>query len=86
MHELASITSGRAPPSVQRPTLSASFAVMCSWPRRNPFELHGTPQQCPAASGGIQSGCPARADTSTSAAGSEPPSGEAKIRLMHAGR
>ena len=62
------------------------FAAMWLWPSLNPFELHGTPQQRPITSGGIQTGMPARAETSTSAAGSEPPSGAAKIRLMQAGK
>ena len=47
-------------------------------------------QQWPATSGGIHTGCPARAETSTSASGSASrPSGarrdRPKIRLMQAG-
>ena len=46
-----------------------------------PFELQGRPQQEPATSSGIQTGRPARRETSTSASTGEPP----KIRLVQEG-
>ncbi len=81
MQEAASITIGSAPSPLQRQSRSTiSFALLrCASP--NPFELQGSPQQLPATSSGIQTGSPARAETSTSAATGEP----AKIRLVQEG-
>ena len=70
VHELASTTSGRRPASVHRQALSTIRLATCSAPRRKPFDVHGVAQQWPPTSSGIQSGNPARAETSTSARGS----------------
>ena len=67
VQEAASITIGSAPSPLQRQSRSTiSFALWrCASPK--PFELQGSPQQLPATSSGIQTGSPARAETSTSA-------------------
>jgi hypothetical protein len=62
---------------------------MCSAPRSKPFDVQGVPQQVPAASGGIHTGLPARAETWTRASTSQrcPPARETpNMRLMQAGR
>ena len=84
------MTIGSSPSPLQRHRRSTVSFAFAAWPRVKPFELHGTAQHEPATSSGIQTGCPARADSSTIASGSSrPPAGAPralpKIRLTQAG-
>ena len=81
VQEAASTTIGSAPSPLQPQSRSTISFALWRWASRKPFELQGRPQQEPATSSGIQSGRPARLETSTSASTGEP----AKIRLVQEG-
>ena len=84
MHEVASTTMGSAPLPLHSHRRSTVRFAISTAPSRKPFEVHGVAQQWPATSRGIQSGSPARADTSTSAA--RHAARGPKMRLMQAGK
>src|SRR5215216_1089846 len=92
LHELASPTTGRRPPPVQRQSASAVLAAISACACGCPFEAHGVPQQWPGASGGIQTGLRARAERATSASMTvgasvlDADAGTPKMRFTHAGR
>ena len=81
MQEAASITIGSAPSPLHSQRRSTISLALWRWASPKPFELQGSPQQLPATSSGIQTGRPARRETSTSASIGEPP----KIRLVQEG-
>ncbi len=63
VQEAASITIGSAPSPLHSQSRSTISFALWRWASPNPFELHGSPQQLPATSSGIQTGSPARAET-----------------------
>src|SRR4029078_724854 len=68
VQEAASITTGNFPlPDHSQSRSTISFAL-CRCAASNPFELQGNPQQVPVTSPGTQTGIPARAQTSPTAA------------------
>ena len=69
-HELASTTTGSAPPSLQRQSASTIWLAMKRVrPPGSPSSSRAVAQQRPPTSSGIQTGSPARAETATSASG-----------------
>lgn len=71
MQEVASITTGSSPSSLQRQSFSIVAFAIASAPLLNAFEVQGSEQQVPATSLGIHTGLPARAETVASASGTE---------------
>ena len=91
VHELASITTGSLPPSLQRASAAEIRVAISSWPRAYPFELHGVPQQWPGDVVGDPQRQPrarARRRPAPRAASDarREPRGLPKIRLMQAGK
>ncbi len=67
VQEAASITIGSAPSPLHRQSRSTISFALCRWAPANPFEPKAARSSFPRTSSGIQTGIPARAETSTNA-------------------
>ncbi len=86
MHDEASQTTGRRPPSVAARTAGTTRARMASYPDAMPFDDQGVPQQRRSISSGTSRVRPAAAHRSSNATWTPGPSAGPNITLTQDGR